>query len=163
MPITISSTGEEQTFEPIPKGNYEAFVNSIKPKETKDHDKMLNIRFVIADGQFQGRSLFSNFVLTPESKWKIIQLLISVGLMAPKTKSDFTLSDEATELIGKRCGIKVTHNSDADSPYFGREEINGFFRPASVMQGAAPAPAPAPVMATGTIPPPPPAPATRRL
>lgn len=157
MPITVSSTGEEQTFEPIPKGNYEAFVNSIKKKQTSGNDDMLNIRFVIADGQLQGRSLFANFVLTEESKWKLIQLLISTGLMQPKTKQDVTLSDDYAELIGKRCGLKVK-----DGEYNGeaRPEVFGFFRPNAVIQ-AHPG-TPAPVVATGAVPPPP-VPTSRRL
>lgn len=32
MPLEVSFSGEEQTYEPIPKGSYEAFVNSIVRK-----------------------------------------------------------------------------------------------------------------------------------
>lgn len=165
-PIDVSFSGEEQTYEPIPKGNYEAFVNSIQMKKTQAGEDMLNARFVIADGQFKGRSLFSNFVLREDLKWKLQNLILASGLHTARTAGNVRLSDDCSELVGKKVGLKV-----ADGEYNGevRAEVRGFFR----IGGDATAPTPsgaasAPKAMTGTAPaapPPPSAPAgaTRRL
>lgn len=163
MPLEVSFSGEEQTYEPIPKGSYEAFVNSIVMKKTAADEQMANVRFVIADGQFKGRSMFSNFVLREDLKWKLQKLLIAAGLINPRTVGKVQLSDDWSELIGRKVGLKV-----ADGEYNGevRAEVRDIFRTdaASATAPAAPSPA-APKAATAAAPPPPSAPAgaTRRL
>lgn len=156
MAIEITFSGEEQTYEPIPKGSYEAFVNSVQRKKTQNGDDMFNVRFVIAEGQFKGRSLFSNFVLKEELKWKLQKLLIATGLVQPRTKTSFTLSDEAQELVGRKVGLKV-----------GEAEYNGEMRPEVkdiyAIGGSAPASAPAAVPVAPTGVPLPPATSGRRL
>ena len=166
-PIDVSFSGEEQTYEPIPKGNYEAFVNSIQMKKTQAGEDMLNARFVIADGQFKGRSLFSNFVLREDLKWKLQNLILASGLHTARTAGNVRLSDDCSELVGKKVGLKV-----ADGEYNGevRAEVRGFFRiggdstAAPTPSGAASAPK-ANAGAAPAAPPPPSAPAgaTRRL
>jgi hypothetical protein len=168
MPIEVSFSGDEQTYEPIPKGNYEAFINSIQMKETQAKEPMANARFVIADGQFKGRSLFSNFVLREDLKWKMQNLILASGLHNSRTPGKVTLSDDWSELVGRKVGLKV-----ADGEYNGevRPEIRGFYRLDGGAVGTAPAmPTPAGAApakpATGAAAPPPPsapAGATRRL
>ncbi len=168
-PIDVSFSGDEQTYEPIPKGNYEAFVNSIQMKKTQAGEDMLNARFVIADGQFKGRSLFSNFVLREDLKWKLQNLILASGLHTARTAGNVRLSDDCSELVGRKVGLKV-----ADGEYNGevRPEVRGFFRlDGNAAPAGMPTPtgaAPAPKTNTGAAPaapPPPSAPAgaTRRL
>lgn len=164
MPLEVSFSGEEQTYEPIPKGSYEAFVNSIVMKKTAADEPMANVRFVIADGQFKGRSMFSNFVLREDLKWKLQKLLIAAGLINPRTVGKVQLSDDWSELISRKVGLKV-----ADGEYNGeiRAEVRDIFRIDGATATTAPAApaAPAPKAATNAAPPPPSAPAgaTRRL
>ena len=152
MPIEVSFDGSEQAFEPIPKGSYDAHVHSIVPKKTQNDEDMLNVRFVIASGQFQGRSLFGNFVLRDDLKWKLQNLLIATGVVQPRTKSSFVLSDNGAELIGKKLGLKV-----GEGEFNGelRAEVRSFFATSGVATPAA-------TVTPGGVPPPP-APATRRL
>lgn len=164
MPIEVSFSGDEQTYEPIPKGNYSAFVNSVVMKKTEAGDQMANVRFVIADGQFTGRSLFSNFVLRDDLKWKLQNLILATGLVQPKSKGSFRLSDDWAEVIGKKLGLKV-----GEGEFNGelRPEVKGFFRVDGAAQApaASATPAAGPALAQAAAPPPPSAPqgAVRRL
>lgn len=155
MAYEVQFDGDERTFEPIPKGNYESFVNSIVEKG-EGPKAYLNVRFVIADGQFKGRSLFSNCSFSAEGVWKLQNLLLACGLAKTGEKTKVQFTNE--QLIGKRIGIRVAE-----------EEYNGELRPAVknfyALGGASAAGAPAASPATPPAPPSAPAPSggVRRL
>ena len=162
MKLSVGFDGDERTFESVSPGKYAAFVNSIVEKGTPEKP-VLNVRLVIAEGQFQQRSVFTNCVLTPEAKWKLQNLLLAAGLVKQGTKGDW--NGDTNDLIGKKVGVTVIE-----------EEYNGEMRAAvknfyTLAESATPAPAPVPAPAGGTAPapqgpPPPPkapAPAGRRL
>jgi hypothetical protein len=93
---------EVQSFEAIPDGKYVATIEKVEEKTSQAGNQMLNVTFAIADGEYAGRKIFDNYVLTPKSLWRLKQLLSSLGVDASGA-----VDLDPTDLIGRAVIIDV--------------------------------------------------------
>jgi len=105
MPITVDFTNV-QDFSAVPDDTYLAKPTDIVPAKASTGNKMLTWTFMITDGEYKGRKLTTNFVLIPESLWKLRECLEALGAEVPMSVVTF----EPKEVIGKPCRIVVGHH-----------------------------------------------------
>jgi hypothetical protein len=157
MKLGVSFDGNERTYESVPPGKYEAFINAI----TEKSETLLLVRLVIASGQHANRSLLTNCSMTPEGKWKFQNMLIGCGLWKDSQKGDW--EGDTNDLIGRKTCITVI-----EEEYNGemRPAVRNFFPVKGEKSESAPASGSAPAPTSPQGPPPPPkasAPAMKRL
>lgn len=100
MGIKIDFTGVTTLdTSPIPAGTYFASVSACKPKAASTGTPMLEFQFVIEDdGDYDGRRVFTNAMLTPKALWKLKGLLSGLGFTREELDGEFEL--DPAELIG---------------------------------------------------------------
>jgi hypothetical protein len=77
-------------MEPVPEGPYIVAITDGKLKPTKAGDKeMIAWEFTVQEGEFAGRKLFTNSVLTDECLWSLMALCEAAGKPIPKGELDF--------------------------------------------------------------------------
>lgn len=106
MSMEIEFDGEEASFDLVPVGDYEAYINNILDKG-EGEKKYLNFMFKISDGASKGRTLFTNCMLSKEGLWKLKNVLIASGLAQRGFKGKVAWDKET--LIGKKVGLRVAH------------------------------------------------------
>lgn len=95
----------------IPEGDYKVTVDTVKQSESKAGNAMLVWDFKISEGKFAGKKLRDRTTLTPESLWKLKQVLEAMGISVPSKQVALKLSN----YIGKDLGVTVV-----DDEYEGR-------------------------------------------
>ncbi len=70
MGIKVNFAGVSSGFDPLPRGEYPVRVASVETKETGENSKKpgedyWNVSFDIVGGEYEGRKLFTNFMLPP--------------------------------------------------------------------------------------------------
>lgn len=88
--------------EPIPDGLYPVTITKVEQVMSKTNKPMLKIEFEVQSEEYQGRKLFSNYVLTDECKWKVKELFDSLGL---DTRA--LVDMDTDQLVGLGCTAKV--------------------------------------------------------
>ena len=107
MGITVDFTGVQSGFEPIPEGKYEATVFQVEQKTSQAGNPYLNWQFKIQGGDFDGRRMFYMTSLTPQSLWKLKQVLHRLGYTDEQLEGEFEL--DLADLPGLECTIVVGH------------------------------------------------------
>ena len=117
---------EANTFEPIPKGDYEVFISEAEPTTFQTGSEGIRLVFTIRNdvsGQkYGGRKLFRNLVATEKAMVFFHQLSKAVGL--PHGQSFNSLEEYARAVRGKALIVTVTHGKDQDGNT--REEVKAF-------------------------------------
>lgn len=109
----INFKGVADGFEPIPEGDYLAKLKSWRwePK-TKSDPKvgMLVLVFVISDGDYEGRQLWSNKSAKPDALWAMKRALSRLGADADiiGDEDGFDVEDVMPDLVGNECVLRVT-------------------------------------------------------
>jgi hypothetical protein len=68
------------SFDPIPEGRYNLTVDKAELTTAKDSgNPMIKATLKILDGDFKGRLVWDNFVLTDKSLWKLKGILEAIG------------------------------------------------------------------------------------
>jgi Protein of unknown function (DUF669) len=107
-PIAVDFTDvESKDFAAIPVGNYVIEVASVEERETKKGDPMLNWGLRVIEGDYEGRMLFTNTVLTKNSLWKMKQFLTALGFSEGDLTGEIDL-DPDTDLVGLTAIARVT-------------------------------------------------------
>ena len=65
-------------FEPLPIGDYVAKIETCELVKSKTDKDMLKVRWAVTEGEFEGRKLFDNVVLTVP--WKTKQYAVAAGI-----------------------------------------------------------------------------------
>jgi hypothetical protein len=87
----------------VPPGEYVVDVLSVGQKTSKAKGTpMLEVEFEVAEGDFAGKKLSNNYVLTDAARGRIKKLQNACGARLDKIRSD--------ELRGARIRVTVTHN-----------------------------------------------------
>jgi hypothetical protein len=102
-------------FEPLPVGAYNAEITTSKSKPTANGKSMFAVTFKVMDGPYAGRTVWNNFVVSPENPNALaffFQHMNALGLnrdfflsLPPGPESDEKI---AQALIGKRANITVS-------------------------------------------------------
>ena len=105
MNYDVDFTGVEEVSNAsaIPPGKYVARVQEVKEKESRSQVPYLQLRFIIAEGKYQGRSIFDSLFFTQKSKPRLMLALKSLGI-----KVDGKLSLDPSELVGRHAIIHTT-------------------------------------------------------
>ncbi|GEM_PF-3307665 len=88
----FSNDQDAQSYDLIKEGSYSMIIQEVEEKTTKAFDKMLTFRFVVTEGDFKGRIVFENFLLTGNEK--------AVTIARSKLKSILKLSDRGLSISG---------------------------------------------------------------
>ena len=140
MSIKVNFSSEEMDsefvkYEPIPTGEYTVSIFNIEEKECGPESKnpgkpYWNVQFKVIDGEFTGRSVFSNVMLFNGALYSLVNLLKATGHVdALKTG----IVPAPNELIGTKIGAYVKRMRDkyaedregSEIPIF-KNEVKGF-------------------------------------
>jgi hypothetical protein len=95
---------------PIPKGVYDAKIESCAVTKPEGKDERIEVVYVISDGDSKGRKLFEYVNLeSEEGAWRVRQFLEAVGLVTDKKE---TGSFEPEKLVGTEVKVRVVHQAD---------------------------------------------------
>jgi len=72
----VKTKGE---FEPIPEGRYDLNVEKAELGQAETGNPMIKVTYKITDGTYKGRLVWDNFVLIPNSYWKLKTFLEASG------------------------------------------------------------------------------------
>lgn len=90
--------------EPLPEGLYELQVAKVEQTVSKaSGNPMLKIEFNVLTEGYEGRKIWSNYVLTENMYWKVQELFKSLGLDA-----DGIVDIDTDDMIGLTCTGKIT-------------------------------------------------------
>lgn len=138
----LSQVPAQQSYEPLPPGEYIVQVTDSAVVTTKtSHEPMLKISLTVADGPYQGRHLFDNFVLSNDVAKKRLKALAVSGC---HPNPDFIRDSE--ELHGLY--LKVAVKLETDEKFGPKNKISSFKN----LDGKSPA-APAAAQAAPPAPP----------
>jgi hypothetical protein len=87
----------------LPPGAYVVAVTDAEETTSSNGNPMLVVHLEVLVGEYRGRGLRDWVVFTPNTKWKVAQLLVGLGLPIPE--GEFELKPE--DLIARKCGISV--------------------------------------------------------
>lgn len=95
----------------IPEGEYGLEIDSVERETSKNGNEMLVWMFKGKDGKAKGKTFWYYTTLTPESLWKLANLLEGLGLEVPEDEMDIDLA----EMVGLSCTGVI-----ADDEYEGK-------------------------------------------
>ena len=115
---------KEASFDLIPNGVYQVIVDKAEEGTTKAGDPKLSMTFVITDGEYQGRKVFSNFNLGGNEK--------AVQIARGQLKSLLKCAGKSLDIKGPHefygCEVLASIKIKKDDAY-GDKNIVSFFKP----------------------------------
>lgn len=111
----------------VPEGKYTVRVDDAELDTSKAGNQMINVWYVIANGEHAGQTITDRLVLSEKSMFRVVAFMHAIGLSTKKQKH--TLSTRT--LIGKVLTITV----EDGEPYNGnvRSEVKAYERPSAVV------------------------------
>lgn len=80
MPLRLDfSQVQGGDFEPIPEGDYLVEIEKVEHKHSQSGNEMLQMTFNVVEGEYAGRKVFDNYVLTQAALWKLKSLFVALG------------------------------------------------------------------------------------
>lgn len=70
-----SEEAKERNFEVMPVGKYNCYVFDVEARTASTGNPMVVVTLKVATGQFKGRQLWVNCVITPNAWWKFQEVL----------------------------------------------------------------------------------------
>lgn len=95
-------------FQPIPAGTYEVFIEQFEDKMSQAGNRMIAVRYKVADGEYKNRTLFDNFVLNNEIGRARLKTLLLAGSIASGGSTNLAHIIRDGSAIGVRLRAKVT-------------------------------------------------------
>ena len=86
-------------------------IEAAEPKHSSQGNPMLNVKFAVVTGEFEGRKVFNNYTLTEKSLWVLKQMLAAIGIKAAG-KMDL----DPTEMLGKTLTVDLITDEYNGSP-----------------------------------------------
>lgn len=89
--------------EPLPEGLYDVRIAKVEETKSKTSgNPMLKVEFDVLTEGYTGRKIWSNYMLTENSYWKIQELFGSLGL-----DTSGVVEIDTNDLVGLTCTAKV--------------------------------------------------------
>jgi len=106
--VDLSGVEEDGGFEVLPKGVYDAAVETCEFKHSKTGNPMWALKMVVEDGDYAGRKLFTHLIFSEKMMGRTKKAIRTLGA-ADLLEGPFNpKSADVTEaLVGKRCRIQV--------------------------------------------------------
>lgn len=87
----------------LPPGGYVVAVTDAEETTSSNGNPMLVLHLEVLTGEYRGRGLRDWVVFTPNTKWKVAQVMVGLKLAIPE--GEFELKPE--DLIASKCAITV--------------------------------------------------------
>lgn len=108
----------EDTFESLPDGKYEVTINTASALLSKTGKPMVSYDMIVIDGEFEGRHIFKNSVVSDESSVNYIKRdFLKLGLELAKF-SDIT--SRISEVEGTNLYVTIKAKEDSTAVYFNK-------------------------------------------
>lgn len=143
----LQKAADDAGFNPVPDNDYDFEVAKAEAKKTSNGKDMIATQLKITSGPYEGRLLFNNFTISPESPAALgffFRDMETLGLPREYFASNPGIAVVAQTLVGRRGRATVTTRE------FGGAKRNDVKKITPLVGG--PAPAPAPGMMGGAIP-----------
>jgi hypothetical protein len=122
-----NATVEKKSFDPLPDGNYQVIVDTVKLKKTQKTDKpMLVWEFKIVSGDNKGRKIFKNDVLDPNSEYindKLKYLKGDLSVCDVELKELGDLENSLHKLLDKYLEITLKTKGDNQNIFINRQLV----------------------------------------
>lgn len=114
--------GGAADFQPVPKGNYDVYVDTAEPKQSTTGKLMFALKYKIETGPQAGRTIFNNITLTTDNPNALRFFFLNMKAMG--IGQDFFAQNPspsviAQALIGQKCRVEIDHR-----PYQGQMREN---------------------------------------
>lgn len=133
----LKQAADDAGFSVIAAGVYNCTVKTAETKKTGTGKDKIAVRFTINDGPSAGKSVFNDFIISPENGTALgffFRHMKALGLGSEYFATKPALSKVATDLVGKVCqvdvGIRVWNEEE-------RNEVKGV-KPLTGVPNAAP-------------------------
>lgn len=104
--------GESETaFEPLPEGEYAMVVEKAEAVKTQKGKDMIKVVFRVEVGPHAGKTVFNNFVVSPENNKAIaffLRHMGALGISLDYFKTNPKMTQVAHDLLGKRATVKLS-------------------------------------------------------
>lgn len=129
MFLDLSSVVVKSNNTPLPAGKYQAKVVEVEVKETKSKTgRFIKMKLVVCEGEFEGKSVYTNFNIKNESKKAQEIGLESLKRFLIAADMDENKLEKVTDLVGKKVTMatKLVENNKGNMVpevhYFDRAE-----------------------------------------
>jgi hypothetical protein len=106
----LRQAADDAGFSVVPKGDYDVLVKSAEAKKTGTGKDKIAVRFSVTSGPSEGKSLFNDFVISPESGVALgffFRHMKALGLGPEYFATEPSFEKVATDLVGKTCKLTV--------------------------------------------------------
>jgi len=111
----IGKAEAPQGFDPLPANTYEAEVELAEYKQTKTGKDMFMLTFRVTQGEYAGRKLWTNIVISPESPTALgiaFRDLATLGVTAEFLATEPSNEAICAKLVGGAARLKVVLRKD---------------------------------------------------
>jgi len=108
---------EAADFDEVPDGKYQVRIESVRMAESQKGDPMIKWDLIVISGQFEGRHIFKNSVITQASLPFVKGDLKTLGLQLPKFSE---LPNHLEELLDKRLQVTKKTKDEFTNVYFNK-------------------------------------------
>jgi hypothetical protein len=156
----LTKAADDAGFEAVPAGEYDVEVATAEAAKTGGNNggtkDKIKVKFKIENGPHAGKSLFNDFVLSPENPNALgffFRHMAALGLTREYFQGNPSLPVVAAALVGRRCRVKVSirmwdeqerNQVDKVLPPLGGAAASGIVPAASAMFAGQPVPSAVP-------------------
>jgi len=108
----LQKAADDAGFTPVPDGPYDLEIAKATAKKTSGGKDQIEVQFKILSGPNEGRLVFNNFVISPESANALgffFRDMAALGLTREYFASNPKVEAVATALQGRRCHAEIGH------------------------------------------------------
>lgn len=91
-------------FEPLPIGKYHVEIVEAKEDHSDSDKPKFKVKFEVVDGEYSGRFIFKDFILTEKALWAIKPFLLVFGV-----KQDVELNIDVKDFVGQQLIVNNGH------------------------------------------------------
>lgn len=117
LSVDFSDTETQVALE---EGDYLLEVDESEVKESKEGNDYISLKFKVAEGDFEGKTVYHNCSLQPQALFNLRGVLEALGFEVPQGVMELDPAD----LIGEQCGATVGMETYEGKP---RPRITEFF------------------------------------
>lgn len=154
----LQKAAGEAGFDPVPAGTYDVVVDTATAKKAGTGKDMISCQFKVKGGPYDGKTVFNQFVLSPENPNALaffFRHMAAMGLGEAYFASNPQLERVAADLQGRECRITVSIREWNETM---RNQVDAVAAPAGGPRAAAPsaslgnAPVPSTARAASNVP-----------
>jgi len=106
----LQKAAGDAAFTPVPNDVYDVFVDTAEATQSSTGKDMIKVQFKIQNGPHEGRNVFNQFVISPDSANALaffFRHMAALGLDEAFFAANPPLQTVAATLVGRACRIKV--------------------------------------------------------